>query len=99
VPNAYVGLNNLSGNDEQVYTAAANPNTGQFTIFGIPPGTYQLAFWDKPINAIIDYRTVTIADGQTVDLGPVPVYGWFGTFTGTVFYDNNGNGVPNLGGA
>ena len=98
VPNAYVGLNNLSGSDEQVYTAAADPDTGAFTINNVPPGTYQLAMWDQPINAIIDYRTITVTPGQTVALGPVSVYGWFGTLRGTVFNDVNGNGLPNLGG-
>jgi hypothetical protein len=94
VPDAFVGLSNLSGNDQQVYTAAANPDNGQFTIDGIPPGTYQLAVWDKPINTIIDYRTVTITAGQTVNLGPVAVYGWFAQLKGHVFSDPNRDGFP-----
>lgn len=93
VPNAYVGVNNLNGNDEQIYTAPCDPATGAFTINGVRPGTYQLAFWDKAVNAIIDYRTVTVGPGQTVALGPVSVYGWFGTYTGSVFSDVNGNGL------
>ncbi len=106
VANAYVGLNNLSGNDEQVYTAAADPNTGQFSIAGVPAGTYQLVMWDKPINAIIDFRTITCdASTPTIAMGPVSVYGWFATVTGTVFQDNNqdgyrqsteGIGIPNV---
>ena len=98
VPNAYVGLNNLSGSDEQVYTAACDPVTGKFQITGVPPGTYQIAVWDKPINMIIDYRTVTVTAGATVDLGytnpsdAIAVFGWFGTLTGSVFYDANGDG-------
>ena len=96
VPDAYVGLNNLGGNDEQVYTDACDPNTGAFTINNVPPGTYQLAIWDKLINAIIDYRTITVDAGQTVKMGPVPIYGWFAyNVTGKVFNDANGNGVPN----
>ncbi len=98
VPNAYVGLNNLNGNDEQVYTAPCDPATGAFSIPGVPPGSYQLVMWDKPINAIIDFRTITVpTDGTAVDLGPVSVYGWFGTFTGKVFMDTDGNGFPNTG--
>lgn len=99
VPDAYVGLNNLSGNDEQVYTAACDPNTGQFSIPGVPPGNYQLVMWDKLINAIIDFRTLTVASGQAVNLGPVSVYGWFAHVTGKVFNDVNGNGFPNSGDA
>jgi hypothetical protein len=101
VPNAYIGLNNLSGNDEQVYTAAADPVTGQFSISGIPPGTYELVLWDKPINEIIDYRSITLGTGpgqsMTADLGPVAIYGWFGKLKGHVFSDPGGNGFPSGG--
>jgi hypothetical protein len=93
VPNAYVGLNNLSGNDEQVYTAPAHPATGQFVISGVPPGTYQLVMFDKQINSITEFRTITVGAGQTVALGPVAVFGWFGTLIGTVFNDTNANGI------
>jgi hypothetical protein len=92
VLNAFVGVNNLNGNDEQIYTAPANPATGEFSITGVVPGTYQLAFWDLQIQAIIDYRTVTVAPGQTLALGPVSIYGWFGTYIGSVFSDANSNG-------
>lgn len=92
VPECYVGLNNLSGNDEQVYTAPCNPDS-TFSIANVPPGTYQLAIWDKPINAIIDYRNIVVpANGGTIALGKVAVYGWFGTFMGNVFNDANRNG-------
>jgi uncharacterized protein (DUF2141 family) len=97
VKNAYVGVNNLNGNDEQVYTAACDPQTGAFSISGVQPGTYQLAFWDKQIQAIIDYRTVTVAAGQNVALGPVAVFGWFGNYVGSVFQDANGDGVRDAG--
>ena len=94
VPNAYVSLNNLSGNDEQVYTAACNPpDSGLFTINGVPPGTYQLVMFDKNINAIIDFRTITVGSGQSVALGKVAVFRWFGTLIGTVFNDTDGTGL------
>ena len=92
VPECYVGLNNLSGNDEQVYTAACNADS-TFSITNVPPGTYQLAMWDKPVNAIIDYRNIVVpAGGGTIALGKVAVYGWFGTYMGSVFNDANRNG-------
>ncbi len=93
VPDGFVGINNLNGNDEQIYTAPLDPVTGQFSISGVRPGTYQLAFWDKPINAIIDYRTITVGPGQTVAMGPISVYSWFGTFVGSVFQDVNQDGL------
>jgi hypothetical protein len=97
IPNAYVGMNNLNGNDEQIYTAAADPTTGQFSITGIVPGTYQLAFFDKSINSITDFRTVVVGPGQSVTLGPVAVFRWFGSYVGSIFTDSNGNGVRDPG--
>lgn len=95
VANAYVGLNNLSGNDEQVYTAPADPVTGQFVIDDVPAGTYQLVMWDKAINEIMDFRTVALGPGQMdVDLGKVAVYGWFSKLRGHVFSDPDGDGLP-----
>lgn len=95
VENGYVGVNNLGGNDEQIYTAATDPQTGAFTINNVVPGVYQLAFWDKQINAIIDYRTVTVGAGQQVALGPVAIFKWFGSYVGSVFNDVNRNGFRN----
>jgi large repetitive protein len=96
VPDCFVGLNNLSGNDEQVYTAPCAADS-TFNITGVGPGTYELVIWDKPINAIIDFRTVTVGVGQTVDLGKVPVFSWFARLAGHVFYDVNGDGMPRGG--
>jgi len=87
VPNCYVGLNNLSGNDEQVYTAPCNADS-TFTISQVPPGLYQLVMWDKEINQIIDFRNVTVPpEGGTVALGQVAIYSWFGILQGSVFSD------------
>jgi hypothetical protein len=97
VPNCFVGLNNLGGNDEQVYTSPCKPD-GTFDIKNVPPGLYQLAAWDKEINAIVDYRNVTVpAAGGTVDLGQVAIYRWFGILKGSTFYDANANGYPEPG--
>ena len=90
LPECYVGLNNLSGADEQVYTAPCNADS-TFSIPNVPPGSYQLAMWDTPINAIIDYRSIVVPPGGgTIDLGKVAVYGWFGTYIGSVFNDDGG---------
>ncbi len=93
VPNCYVGLNNLSGADEQVFTAPCNADS-TFSIANIPPGLYQLVTWDQDIDAIIDFRNVTIPPaGGVVDLGQVAVYRWFGSLRGSVFFDANANAL------
>lgn len=96
VQDCFVGLNNLSGADEQVYTAACNPDS-TFEIDNVPPGTYQLVMWDKPVDAIIDFRTITVpattsAASTVIDMGKVPIYRWFGTYIGKVFADTERNG-------
>ncbi len=98
VENAWVGLNNLGGNDEQVYSAPCDPATGAFTIPNVPPGSYQLVMWDRPIDAIIDFRTVNVPDtGEDIDMGQVPVFAWFGHVEGHVFEDYNENGFRDPG--
>jgi len=69
VPDCSVALNNLSGADEMVYAGACNPDSS-FQITGVPPGTYQLAMWDKSVNYIIDYRTITVPALSTAQ--PLP---------------------------
>lgn len=98
VSEAWVALNNLSGADEQIYASPCDPDTGAFTIPGVPPGIYQLVIWDVPLDVIIDFRTVTLtAEGEAVDLGDVGVFLWFGNFEGSVFSDTNGNGFRDTG--
>ena len=52
VKRPYIGLSDIGGNDEQVYTARGNLN-GTFTIPNVPSGLYQLVVWDKPLDYII----------------------------------------------
>jgi hypothetical protein len=108
VPDCFVALNNLSGADEMVYAGACNADSS-FQILGVPPGTYQLAMWDKAINYVIDYRTIvvpSIPTGQplpagtvlsnnqiVIDMGMVPLFKWFGTYMGKVF--NDSRNAPN----
>jgi hypothetical protein len=96
VPNCYVALNALDAADELVYLQACE-DEGYFTIPNVPPGQYQLVMFDKYLDAIIDFRTVTVNPGQAVELGPQSIYAWFGTLEGKVFYDANENGYPDEG--
>lgn len=97
VENCWVGLNNLGNNDEQGYAQPCNAD-GTFTISKVPAGTWQLVVWDKYLDAIIDFRTLTVPQGgATMELGDVAVYRWYGTLKGSVFHDDNGDGMRNPG--
>lgn len=98
VPDCFVALNNLSGADEMVYAGACNADSS-FVINNVPPGSYQLAMWDKAVNYIIDYRTVTVpatttAASTVLDLGKIPIFSWFGVLSGKVFADTERTGTP-----
>lgn len=97
IPTAWVGLNALDQNDQQVYAGPAD-ELGFFTIPNVPPGTYQLVVFDWALDVIIDFRTVLMpATGGTIDLGKVAAFSWFGFYEGTVFYDENENGMQDMG--
>jgi hypothetical protein len=97
VPEAWIGLNSIDLGDLQVYAQPADPATGAFTINGVPAGNYIMTIWDRPLDAIIDFRTITIADGQSIDMGQIPVWAWFGTFKGSVFNDLDQDGFRDPG--
>ncbi len=87
VSEPYLALNNLSGNDEQVYTGRGNPD-GTFSIPNVPPGTYQVVIWDFPLDEIIQFRTVIVNEGDTViNVGDYGVPRWFGVIEGYVYWD------------
>ncbi|MCB9079512.1 MAG: hypothetical protein H6631_18065, partial [Anaerolineaceae bacterium] len=98
VPRPYVALNNLSGNDEQVYTGRGNPD-GTFSIPNVPPGTYQLVYWDEPQIYIISFATVQVNLGDTlVEMDDLLMPRWFGTIQGYTYIDDgiakNGDSFP-----
>jgi len=99
VSECYIGLNTLeAGALTGVYVAKCNDNS-TFTINNVPPGTYQLVMWDKPLDYIFAFRTVVVPDTKNalVALGDTPVNRWFGTLEGSVFYDANQNGFRESG--
>lgn len=96
VDQAWVGLNEMNGGlpGRGLYAAPAQPD-GSFEIPNVPPGTYQLVTWDKPLDALFGFNTITVEDPDgdgVADLGNVLSYRWFGTLEGSVFYDQNQNG-------
>jgi len=79
-----------------LYAAPCGPN-GTFTISNVPPGTYQLVYWDEPLDYLFGFRTVTVPAGAAgtggpVNLGDVLAFRWFGALEGKVFFDTNQNG-------
>ena len=93
----YVALNNIGGNDEQVYTARGNAD-GTFSIPNVPVGLYQLVMWDGPLDHVISFRTVRVdAAGQVINLGDIGIPRWFGTIRGKVYIDANEDGIRNPG--
>jgi hypothetical protein len=92
VDRPWIALTDIGGDDRQVYTRRGNPD-GTFTINSVPAGLYQMAIWDEPLDYIISFRTVQIGEGETVDMGDVGIPRWFGWISGTVFRDENGDGL------
>jgi hypothetical protein len=82
---AWVGLNSAAGDGPNIMTVQADGD-GNFTMEGIPDGTYQLAIWDDYLDQIISYQTVTLPGGENV--GNIPVPTWFGRHEHNVFLDD-----------
>ena len=70
---------------------------GNFTFTGIPPGEYQLVTWDTDLIALFGTSTVIVpvggGTGGSIDVGNVLSFRWFGTLEGTIFYDEDENGI------
>ncbi len=98
VTEAWVGLNALNplgAAGPGLYAAPCDPDTGSFSIGNVPPGTYQLVSWDKPLDALFGIRTITVPNqpaNTTYSLGNVLSFRWFGTYEGSVFYDHDADG-------
>ncbi|MHC4564668.1 MAG: peptidase associated/transthyretin-like domain-containing protein, partial [Planctomycetota bacterium] len=95
-PLARPGVAIQQGQHAGLYAAPCNPD-GTFVINNVPAGTYQLVTWDKPIDTLFGFHSVTVGDGENVNLGDVLVYRWFGTFEGSVFLDTDEDGFRDPG--
>lgn len=96
VDRPWIALNDIGGNDEQVYTGRGNPD-GPFKIINVPDGLYQMVIWDEPLDYIMQFRTVQIIDGAAVNMGDIGVPRWYGWIKGKVFRDVNGGGIEGAG--
>ena len=95
VPEPFVALSNTAS-DEQVWTGRGDLD-GNFTIPNVPAGTYMVSIWDEQLEWIIRLFSVTVGDGESVDLGDVGVSRWFGWLSGSVYFDNDRDGIRDEG--
>ena len=92
----WVTLTDLGNGDTVVWVGQGDVD-GKFTIPNVPAGNYTLTWWDEPQNYILDLVNVTVGEGETVDMGILPLTGWWTFFDGYVFNDTNRNGVKDAG--
>ncbi len=98
VGGCWIGLNNLAAATDRGLAAVPCDAASNFTLNNVPPGNYQLVTWDKPLDALFGFHSVTVPDaGGLVNLGNVQSFRWFGTLKGSVFYDANQNGFRDTG--
>jgi hypothetical protein len=88
----WLSLVDLLNGDTAVWIGQGDAD-GHFTIPNVPAGNYSLAFWDEPQDYILNLFNVTVGDGEAVDLGILPLSGWWTQLDGYVFSDDNRNGV------
>ncbi len=98
-----VGLVNLNGNDNTIYNGLANPD-GSFVINNVPDGDYSVFVVDEYQIWLQESKSVSIVNGNAVDLGNIESAAWFSDVHGKVCFDTNRNGkcdpgepgIPNL---
>ena len=92
----WLSLSDLSNGDTAVYVTKGNAD-GTFNIPNVPDGDYFLGVWDEPQDYIFNFMNVSVRNGETVDMGSIPLTGWWATLDGYVFVDTNGNGKMDAG--
>jgi hypothetical protein len=65
---------------------------GYFNI-SLPPGDYNVVYFDVAQQFIVNQQTVTVPRNKDVNMGELFLFGWFSTIEGHFFHDENGNGV------
>ncbi len=96
IKDAWLSLADLEDGDQAVWIGQAGPD-GRFDITGVPEGTYLLTWWDESQRHLIGLQNVTVGPDEPVDLGMLPMTGWWTEISGYVFNDTNRNGVRDPG--
>jgi hypothetical protein len=92
IDSPWIALTDLTNGDTAIYIGQGNAD-GSFDIQNVPDGNYTLSWWDEPQDYILDLMNVTVSGGEVVDLGILPLTGWWTQLDGYVFNDANRNGV------
>jgi SdrD B-like domain/IPT/TIG domain len=92
IESPWLSLADLQAGDVAVWVGQGDAN-GHFDISGVPDGNYTLSWWDEPQDYNLNFINVTVANGETVDMGNLPLNGWWTVYDGYVFEDLNRNGV------
>ena len=74
------------------YANPTTPGWGCFEFPTVPDGEYMLTIWDEPQETALDHFNVSISNGQIINMGVLPLLGWFSHVSGKVCVDTNGNG-------
>jgi hypothetical protein len=90
-------LNSSTGDTDSMIATIPAKADGSFSFTNVPDGDYSVTIWDEPQDQILDNFSVTVNHGQVVDMGVVPLLGWFSHIYGHVFIDTNGNGRQDPG--
>jgi len=93
----WVAVSDLGNGDTAIWVGRASAIDGSFTTPSLPAGTYTVTWWDERLDHILDLVSVTVAPGQTVNMGILPLTGWWTELEGYVFEDKNRNGVKDAG--
>jgi hypothetical protein len=102
VPGVTETLSGTTNDGQSVSSTAVSSSTGAFS-FSVPPGTYTVTTAAPPGYTTVGSpaSSVTVSDGSSGSVSfvlqpPLPLQP-YGTVTGTVYTDNNGNGVRDAG--
>ncbi|MCX6045653.1 MAG: hypothetical protein NT075_11125, partial [Chloroflexi bacterium] len=91
----WLALADLNNGDSAIWVGQGDVN-GHFDIANVPDGNYTLSWWDEPQDYILDMVNVTVSNGD-INLGILPLAGWWTYLDGYVFNDANRNGVKDPG--
>ncbi|MEZ4866169.1 MAG: choice-of-anchor D domain-containing protein [Caldilineaceae bacterium] len=95
IENPWLSLNDLNNGDVAIWVGQGDAN-GNFDIPNVPDGNYTLTWWDEPQDYILDLVNVTVSGGN-VNMGILPLTGWWTRLEGYVFNDINRNGKRDAG--
>ena len=91
-----LSLLNMGGNDNTVYVGRGDAS-GAFQISNVPDGDYVLSYWDEDQAYLLAQTTISVQNGQALDMGVLDIAAWWSRVTGKVCFDANRNGKCDTG--